>query len=88
MFNKSSIFFATTVKLVYNDHPWDPKIVAVVDRWSLFRGHLCNKSPKWDLKMVVVRGRWSLSEVVVSSGLTVVKFGFTKWIRGSCIVTP
>ena len=26
-----------TVKPVYNDHPWDPKIVAVVDRWSLFR---------------------------------------------------
>ncbi len=31
----------TTVKPVYNDHP---KIVAVVDRWSLFRGHLCSKS--------------------------------------------
>ncbi len=25
----------TTVKLVYNDHPWDPKFVY---RWSLFRG--------------------------------------------------
>ncbi len=35
-----------TVKLVYNDHRWDPKIVAVIDRWSLFRGHLCNKSSK------------------------------------------
>ncbi len=23
---------------MYNDHPWDPIIVAVVDRWSLFRG--------------------------------------------------
>ncbi len=23
---------------MYHDHPWDPKIVAVVDRWSLFRG--------------------------------------------------
>ena len=30
--------FNRTVKPVYNDHPWDPKIVAVVDRWSLFRG--------------------------------------------------
>ncbi len=30
--------FACTVKLVYNDHPRDPKFVAVVDRWSLFRG--------------------------------------------------
>ncbi len=26
-----------TVKLVYNDHPWDPKFVVVVDRWSLLR---------------------------------------------------
>ncbi len=25
------------VKPMYNDHPWDPKIVAVVDRWLLFR---------------------------------------------------
>jgi len=28
----------SAVKPVYNDHPWAPKIVAVVDRWSLFRG--------------------------------------------------
>ena len=28
----------TTVKPVYNDHPRNPKFVAVVDRWSLFRG--------------------------------------------------
>ncbi len=28
----------STVKLVYNDHPRDPKFVAVVDRCSLFRG--------------------------------------------------
>ena len=27
-----------TVKPVYNDHPRDPKVVTVVDRWSLFRG--------------------------------------------------
>jgi hypothetical protein len=26
------------VKPVYNDHPWDPKVVTVVDRWSLFSG--------------------------------------------------
>ncbi len=30
-----------TVKPVHNDHPRDPKIVVVVDRMSLFRGHLC-----------------------------------------------
>jgi hypothetical protein len=52
-----------TVKPVYNDHPWDPNIVAVVDRWSLYRGHLCNKSPNWDLKMLVVIDRWSLAQV-------------------------
>ena len=27
-----------TVKPVYNDHTWNPKIVTVVDKWSLFRG--------------------------------------------------
>ena len=43
-----------TVKPVYNDHPWDPKIVAFVDRWSLFEGNLCNKSSKCDIEMVVV----------------------------------
>ncbi len=32
-----------TVKPVYNRHPWDPKIEAVVDRWSLFRGGLYYK---------------------------------------------
>jgi len=33
---KIKIFFKpSTVKPVYNDHPRDPKIVAVVDRWSL-----------------------------------------------------
>jgi len=26
-----------TVSLVYNDHPWDPKLVVVVFKWSLFR---------------------------------------------------
>jgi len=31
-------FLGNTVKLVYNDHPRDPEFVAVVDRWSLFRG--------------------------------------------------
>jgi hypothetical protein len=49
-----------TVKPVYKDHPRDPKIVTVVDRWSLFKGHLCSKSSKWDLKKVVIRDKWSL----------------------------
>ncbi len=33
-----------TVKPVYNGHPWDPKIEAVVDRWPLFRGSLYYKN--------------------------------------------
>jgi hypothetical protein len=49
-----------TVKPVYNDHPRDPKIVAVVGRWSLFGGHLCYKRSNWDLKIVAVVDRWSL----------------------------
>ncbi len=32
--------FPRTVKLAYNDHPQDPKFMAVVDRWPLFRGCL------------------------------------------------
>ena len=24
------------IKPEYNDHPWDPKIVAIADKWSLF----------------------------------------------------
>ena len=57
-----------TVKPVYNDHPWDPNIVAVVDRWSLFRGHLFYKKSKWDLKsgrcrQVVAIWGWSLAQV-------------------------
>jgi hypothetical protein len=52
-----------TVKPVYNDHPRDPKIVAVVDRWSLFRGQLLNKSPNWNLKIVVVsKGKGAMKE--------------------------
>ena len=38
--NKISI----TVKPVYNGHPWDPKIEAIVDRWPLFRGSLYYKN--------------------------------------------
>ena len=62
-----------TVKPVYNDHPWDPKIVAVIDRWSLFRGRLCSKSSKWDLQMVVVIYKWSL-------------FGGGRQLRFDCIL--
>ena len=55
---------------MYNSHPWDPKVVVVVDRWSLFKGHLCHT---WDLKTVVAVERWSLFCMVVSSDLTVLQ---------------
>ena len=49
-----------TVKPVYNDHPQHPKIVAVVDGWSLFGGRLCYKRSYWDLKTVAVVDKWLL----------------------------
>jgi hypothetical protein len=44
--HETSLFLVNTVKRVYNDQPWDPKRVAAVARWSLFRGYLCYKSSK------------------------------------------
>jgi hypothetical protein len=32
-----------TFKPVYNDHPWNPEIMAVVGRCSLFRRHFSNR---------------------------------------------
>ncbi len=58
-----------TVKPVYNDHPRDPKFVAVVDRWSLFRGRFMLWSLKLGLqnggrcRQVVAIRRWSLTQV-------------------------
>ncbi len=45
---------SNTVKPVYNGHPWDPKIEAVVDRWPLFRGRLCYTICNQAFKMVAV----------------------------------
>ena len=56
----ASAFVTDTVKPVYNGHPRDPKIVVVVNKWSLFRSHLCNKKSKLDPAMVFVVCRWSL----------------------------
>ncbi len=36
--NTQILHIESTVKPVYKDHPRDPKFVAVVDKWSLFRG--------------------------------------------------
>jgi len=49
-----------TVKPVYNDHPQDPKCVAVADRWSLFRGSFMSQKLTLRPKKVVVVDKWSL----------------------------
>ena len=73
--------FQNTVKPVYNDHP---KFVAVVDRWSLFRGTLCYKISIWDLKIVAVIGRRSFTQVWLYIHLKFVLFlHFYRWIMGS-----
>ncbi len=60
--------YLQTVKPVYKDHHWNPKLVAIVDRWSLFRGHLCKKAlngtTKWWLSLKAVAFRkWLLAQV-------------------------
>ncbi len=55
---------------MYNDHPWDPKMMVVVDRVSVERSLLL-KSSDWDLKMVVARDKWSF-------------FGGASWHRFDC----
>ena len=59
----------TTVKPVNHDHPRDPKPVADVDRWSLFRGSIMLQKMKIGLqngvrcRQVVVIRRCSLTQV-------------------------
>ncbi len=77
---------------MYNDHPRDPKLVAVVDRWSLFRGSFI----LWKLKsgprnsgrcrQAVVIRRWSLTQVwlyyvkfLLNLKLTLAKFFSSTW---------
>jgi len=36
-------YFMYTIKLGRNNHPRNPILVNIVDRWSLFRGQLCYK---------------------------------------------
>jgi hypothetical protein len=52
----------TTVKPVYNGHPWDPKILAVVDRWPLKRGFSIKIAIEFDLAglRLAVVGSWPL----------------------------
>ncbi len=49
---------SNTVKPVYTDHPWNSYFVAVVCRWSLFRGIFMLSGDRY-------------SEMVVGSGFTV-----------------
>jgi hypothetical protein len=51
-----------TVKPVYNCHPWDLKILAVVLRWLLFRGFSIKVAMEFDLAVLrlAVVGRWPL----------------------------
>jgi len=48
-------------------------MIDVVDRWLLFRGHLCSKNPK----IVVIIDKWSLFRGCRCLGLTVLIKGFT-----------
>ncbi len=50
----------STVKPVYNSHPWDPKIEALIDRWPLFTGSIYYKNLNWAFQMVAFVGRWPL----------------------------
>ena len=52
------------VKPMYNDHPLDPKIVTVVDSWSLFRDQLYTKPSinGDDYRQVVAMPRWTLAK--------------------------
>ncbi len=54
----------------YDDHSPGYKIVAVVDRWLLHRGHLVCKNSKWGLKsgcysQAVPFWRWSALTVII-----------------------
>ena len=63
-------FFISTIKSAYNDQLRYPKIVAVVTRWSLFRGTFKSKilkmGPKNDdrCRQVVAIHRWLLAQVL------------------------
>jgi hypothetical protein len=51
--------FVIPVKPACNSHPWDPKIVAVVHRWPLFRGFPIKVAIEFDLaglRVTVVTG--------------------------------
>jgi hypothetical protein len=53
-----------TVKPLYNDHPWDPIFVSLVDKWSVFKSKfmiykLKIKNAKIEMGLAVAI-QWSL----------------------------
>ncbi len=52
---------------VNSDSLSNPKNVAVVERWLLFRDHLCNKISKLDLGMVIENACGRFVKVIVGS---------------------
>ncbi len=74
---------AGTVKPVYNDRPRDPKFVAVVDRWSLFRGRFMPQRPKLWLHnggfLLVTIWRWSLAQIWMYSQSSLLDPPVTMW---------
>ncbi len=59
------------IKPVYNDHPKDPKVMAVVDRCSSFSDRLMLQRTKLGLQN---NGRCKQMEMNVSLGMTVIVF--------------
>ena len=55
------ILIGPTVKPVYNNHPWDSKIVAIVHKWSPFRGFSIKIAIGFSLAGLrgAVVGRWA-----------------------------
>ena len=62
-----------TVKPAYNDHPWEPQIVAGVKRWPLFRGFSIKIAIEFDLVGLSLANvhRSCCSEVAINTGLNV-----------------
>ncbi len=57
--NMVQIFFLThTFKVVFNDQPWDLKIVSAVIRLSLFKKQLSTKKSKLNPGMMVSEDQW------------------------------
>jgi len=43
------IYLNIEITIMYNDHPWEPKSVNIVDKWALFIGTFMTKKT-WRLR--------------------------------------